>query len=386
MRKFNKISYLKIQLPFKVKRPVLALGAHTKNTVCFIKDNFALLSAEHLDLNCPEDLLGFEKDVKYFLKKNPKIIAYDLHPEYQSTKYAISLNAKPASPAGRRYTLHATQHHHAHIASCMAENGLKNQRVIGVSFDGTGLGQDNRIWGAEFLVCDYANFKRAAHLKEIPLLGGQQAIIEPARLTVAWLYLLYKDKFLDLDIDFVKKMEIKRWIVYKRLLLSGFNSPLASSMGRLFDAAGCLILAKHKVNFEAQLAIELERLATSYKLQATSYRFSLTRNKDKYILGPTPIFKQIILDLRFDTPKEKIAYRFHLSIAQMINKVCLILGKENRINTVVLSGGVFQNKLLLNLSLDLLYKYNFKVFTHKALSCNDSNISLGQAVIANYRA
>ena len=377
MRKLNKISYRKIQLAFKIKRPVLALGAHTKNTVCFIKDNCAFLSAEHLDLNCPEDLLGFERDAKYFLNKQPKVIAYDLHPEYQSTRYALSLNTK-------RYTLFAIQHHHAHIAACMAENGLKNQRAIGVSFDGTGLGQDNRIWGAEFLVCDYANFKRAAHLKEIPLLGGKQAIIEPARLTAAWLYLIYKDEFLNLGIDFVKKMEKRRWIVYKRLLLSGFNSPLTSSMGRLFDAVGCLILAKHKVNFEAQLAIELERLATSYQLPAVSYRFSLTRNKDKYILDPTPMFKQIILDLKSDKPKEKIAYRFHLSIAQMINKVCLILSKENRINTVVLSGGVFQNKLLLNLSLDLLYKHNFKVFTHKALSCNDSSISLGQAVIASY--
>lgn len=378
MRKINKISYRKIQLPFKVKRPVLALGAHTKNTVCLVKDTTAYVSPEHADLNCLEDYLAFEKDAKYFLKKKPKIIAYDLHPEYQSTKYALSLNSK-------RYTLFAIQHHHAHIAACMAENGLKNQRVIGVSFDGTGLGQDNRIWGAEFLVCDYANFKRAAQLKEIPLLGGKQAIIEPARLTAAWLYLIYKDEFLKLGIDFVKKMEKKRWIVYKRLLLSGFNSPLASSMGRLFDAVGCLIFAKYKAAFEAQLAIELERLATSYKLSATSYRFSLTRNKDKYILDPAPMFKQITFDLRSDTPKEKVAYRFHLSIAQMINKVCLILSKENRINTVVLSGGVFQNKLLLNLSLDLLYKNKFKVLTHQALPSSDSSISLGQAVIANFR-
>ncbi len=376
----------KIQLPFKAKKPILALGSQTKNTVCFVKGNFAYLSLVHQNLSDLQDFLKFEKTVKYFLKKNPKIIAYDLHPEYQSTKYALSL---PTT-----YYLLPTQHHHAHIASCMAENGLKNKKVIGVAFDGTGLGIDNRLWGAEVLLCDYKNFKRSAHLSKIPLLGGERAILEPWRLAAVWLYQTYKDKFLNLKINFVKGLNKNKWKILKKMYLSGFNSPLASSMGRLFDAVASLILAKYKVDFEAELAIKLEKLATRYRLGAKGYSFKIIKNKNEprsyaqgrgeYILDPTPMFKQLVLDLKHKESKEKIAYRFHLTVAQMIRKICLILRKENKINKIVLSGGVFQNSLLLCLALDLLYKEGFNVFTHKDLSCNDSGISLGQAIVANF--
>jgi hydrogenase maturation protein HypF len=368
----------KIRLSLKVKRPILAMGSHTKNTLCFVKDNFAYITSLHQDLSDPEDFLKFKKDVKHFLKKRPQIIAYDLHPEYQSTKYALSL---PTT-----YYLLPTQHHHAHIASCMLENGLKNQKVIGVAFDGTGLGPDNRLWGAEFLLCDYKGFKRRAHLREIPLLGGERAILEPWRLAAVWLYLAYKERFLDLGIDFVKGINKKKWQVLKKMYLSGFNSPLASSAGRLFDAVASLVLEKYKADFEADLAIELEKLATGYRLQATGYPFKIVKDREKYILDPLPIFKQIVLDLKARVPEEEIAYRFHLTVAQMIKRVCLILRKETRINKIILSGGVFKNNLLLRLSLDLLYQDGFSVFTHKQLSCSDCGISLGQAVIAKFRS
>ncbi|MDP2937638.1 MAG: carbamoyltransferase HypF, partial [Candidatus Omnitrophota bacterium] len=240
------------------------------------------------------------------------------------------------------------------------------------------------LWGAEFLVCNYRYFKRVAHLKEIPLLGGEKAILEPARVLAAWLYLIYKDKFLNLNFDLVRKMHKEKWQVLKNMYLSGFNSPLASSMGRLFDAVGSLVLEKTKVNLEAELAMELEKIATSYKWQATSYKFKIIKQKDGYILDPLLIFKEIMGDLKAKKPKEKIAYRFHLTIAQMVRKMCLVLRKESKINKVVLSGGVFQNNLLLCLVLDLLYKEDFKVFTHKELSCNDSGISLGQVAVANF--
>jgi hydrogenase maturation protein HypF len=369
----------RIQLPFKVKRPILGMGVQTKNTLCFARDNFAILSAMHQDLSTLNDFLIFEKTAKYFLKKGPKIIAYDLHPEYQSTRYALSL-----SPVACR--LSPVQHHHAHIAACMVENRLSNQKVIGVAFDGTGLGTDNQVWGAEFLVCDYKDFKRKAHLRQIPLLGGERAILEPWRLIAAWLYFAYKKRFLNLGINFVKGMDKKKWRILENMHLAGVNSPLASSMGRLFDAAAGLILEKYKVNFEAELAQELEKLATGYTSTApgSGYRFNIIK-KDNYILDPVPMFKEIVSDLRAKQPKEKIAYRFHLTIADMIRKTSVILRKENNINRVVLSGGVFQNSLLLRLSLDLLYKGGFKVFTQKDVSCNDSGVSLGQAVIANFR-
>lgn len=380
------MEFKKIKLPFKIKKPVLALGSQSKNTVCFAKDNLALLSPIHPDLNTPSDLLSFEKTAKYFLKKRPKVVAFDLHPEYQSTKYAQRLSAIPCLPAGRSYQLSAVQHHHAHIVSCMAENGLKNQKVIGVAFDGTGLGTDNTLWGAEFFICNYNIFQRKAHLKEIPLLGGEKAILEPWRLTAAWLFMLYKEEFLNQEVSFVKKIDQEKWRLLKKMYLSGLNSPLASSMGRLFDAAASLILEKFNAHFEAELAMELEKLATSCKLQAASYKFKIIKNKDRYILDPILIFKEIVADLKAREPKEKIAYQFHLTVAQMIQKICLILRKENKIKEVILSGGVFQNKLSLNLSLDLLNSEDFIVYAHKDLACNDSGISLGQAVIANSRS
>ena len=371
MRKNNKIIFKEIQLPFKIRKPILAVGSQTKNTVCFAEDKFAFLSPVHSDLNCPEDFSRFDKDVKYFLKKNPEIIAYDLHPEYQSTKYINDLRFEP-------YGLRPIQHHHAHIAACMVENGLKNQKVIGVAFDGTGLGSDDRLWGAEFLICDYKNFSRSVHLKEIPLLGGERAILEPWRLAAFWLDLL--------GIDFAKGTNKKKWKILKQIQKKGLNSPLTSSAGRLFDAVASLVLAKYKANFEAELAIELERIAHSSNLIAQSYTFKIAKASDSYIIDPLPMFKEITKDLKKKERKQEIAYRFHLTVAEIIRKTCVLLRKKSNINKVVLSGGVFQNKLLLRLALDLLYKEDFEVFTHKVLSCNDSCISLGQCAVANSRS
>jgi len=364
-----------INIPLKIKSSVLALGSQTKNTICFVKGNTAFVSKVHTDLSNPQEFLRFEKDVQHCLKKNPKIITHDLHPEYQSTKYALEFLALS-------FKLLAVQHHHAHIAGCMAENGLKNQKVIGVVFDGTGLGSDNNLWGAEFLICDYKSFTRKAHLKEIPLLGGEKAIQEPFRLTAAWLYYIYGDKFLDLNIDFTNKLDKRKWVVLKQMLLSGVNSPLASSMGRLFDSAASLVLAKPKVSFEAELAIELEKLAVSCQPLPISYKFKIIKRQNGLLLDPALTFKGIIRDLKSGEQKAKIAYKFHVTVAQMINKTCCILRQNTGIKRIVLSGGVFQNKLLLKLSSDLLYKYNFKVYTHKKLTCNDAGISLGQAIVA----
>lgn len=364
-----------INFPQKIKKPVLALGSHTKNTICFAQGKIALLSPVHADLSDPEDFLKFSQNVRYFLKKNPKVIACDLHPEYQSVKYASGLQE-------RGYKLFPVQHHHAHIVSCMAENGIRNEKVIGVAFDGTGLGRNNLLWGAEFLFCDYKTFQRRAHLKEIPLLGQEKAIRQPWRVAAAWLYQVYREKFLGLKIDFIKKIDKEKWRVLKKMYLSGFNSVAASSMGRLFDAAASIILVKLGADFEAELAIELEKLAVGFRHPASPYDFNITKEGGEYILDPASVFRQIIIDLKKATPKEKIAYRFHLAVAEMIRKTCFILRRQTGIKKVVLSGGVFQNNLLLSLSLDLLYKEGFYVFTHKKLSSGDSGISLGQALIA----
>ncbi|MCX5703850.1 MAG: hypothetical protein NT066_05110 [Candidatus Omnitrophica bacterium] len=367
----------KIKLPFRIRKTILGLGSQSKNTICLLKNNLAHLSPIHPDLSHPKDFFSFEKDARHFLKENPKIIAYDMHPEYQSSKYALNL-----SPI--TYRLSPIQHHHAHIASCMLENGLGNQKVIGVAFDGTGLGTGNKLWGAEFLVCDYKNFTRKAHLKEIPLVGGEMAILEPLRVALIWLYLIYKDRFLSLGINFTRDIDKKKWQVFKSMYLAGVNAPLASSMGRLFDAVASIVLVKYRASFEGELAIELEKTAQAASAQTAYYNFRIIKDKEDYIIDPGPLFKEIIQDLKAGKPKARIAYCFHLSVARMVRKTGLILRKKTGINKVVLSGGVFQNSLLLNLTLGLLYKQGFEVFTHKNLSCNDSGISLGQAVIASF--
>jgi hydrogenase maturation protein HypF len=163
------------------------------------------------------------------------------------------------------------------------------------------------------------------------------------------------------------------------------NSPSARSMGSLFDALGSLVLGKHNAGFEAELAIKLEQLASRYRLQSTSYKFKVVKSREVYIIDPVSMFKQIVSDIKKNSPKQKIAYRFHLTVAKMIVSVCAALARENNINKVVLSGGVFQNKLLLRLALDLLYKQHLVVYVHKELSCADSSISLGQAAIAGFR-
>ncbi|MDD5567933.1 MAG: hypothetical protein PHY88_01835 [Candidatus Omnitrophica bacterium] len=350
---------IKVKLPVRLKKAVLALGSQTKNTICFAKGSNAYVSPVHADLSSPRDLSAFEKDVKHFLKKHPKIVTCDLHPEYQSTKFALSLYGS--------HKLALIQHHHAHIAACMAENGLKDQKVIGVAFDGTGLGSDNNIWGAEFLVCNYKTFVRQAHLKEIPLVGGERAVLEPWRVLAAWF-------------GFDKNQDLRK--VYQ----AGINSPLASSMGRLFDAVASLVLNKKKASFEAELPIALERLAEKGKLRSSGYRFNLKKYKDNYIIDPSGIFKQISKDLKSGILRKDVALDFHHSIASMIAQTCLVLRKRNKIKKVALSGGVFQNRLLLNFSSSLLYEEGFEVFTHQKLSCNDSCVSLGEAIIAGLRS
>jgi hydrogenase maturation protein HypF len=359
---------IKIKLPVSLKRPVLALGSQVKNTVCFAKNKTAYISAAHKDLSDPGDLAAFEKDVKFFIRNKPRVLACDLHPEYVSTKYAHEVSESQGIKVS------GVQHHHAHIAGCMAENGLRNRKVIGVAFDGTGLGSDGSLWGGEFLVCDYRNFIRAGHLKEVALIGGEKAILQPWRLLAA------------LGLDRPAQANKKQWDLVKRMQAKKFNSPMASSMGRLFDAAAVLVLGKCQADFEAELAIEFGKLAFNFDPSSVKYDFKIIKDKENYVIDPVPVLRQMIKDLKAGEAKPEIAYRFHLAAAKMVAGVCVILRKKYKINQVVLSGGVFQNNLMLRLSLDLLYRQGFKIFIHKKLSCNDSGLSLGQAVIAGLRS
>lgn len=384
------MEFKEIRLPFRIKKPILALGADIKNTICLGWGNRAFISGIIGDLKEYNHFKNFENMIKTMPKRfkvSPRIIAYDLHPEYLSAKYINNNLAKTD------YKPRAIQHHHAHIASCMIENSLNNQKVIGVAFDGTGLGDDSSLWGAEFLICDYLTYERKAHLRYIPLIGGEKAIWQPWRLAMIWLYLIYGDRLFNLGVDFIKKIDKQKWLVLKEMYKSKFNCPSASSMGRLFDAIASLVLNKINVKFEAEAAIELEKKAAEFIHKTSStdafpmepYHFKIKAEKEKYIIDPASLIREIISELKNKQSKERIAYRFHYAVAEAINKVCLRLREKRRINKIVLSGGVFQNKVLLNLSLDLLCKQGFNTFVHNKLSCNDSAISLGQLSIANFK-
>jgi len=376
----------KIKLPFKVKKPVLALGTQTKNRICFAKGDTAYLSPIYPDLNNPGDFLKFKEAVEFFLSKKPRVIAYDLHPEYQSTKYARSIEN---SAKGAGYSFSAVGHHHAHIASCMAENGMKNQKVIGVAFDGTGLGGDRTLWGGEFLISDYRGYKRGAYLRPIPLIGGERAILEPWRLLAFWFYQAGGGKFFTLKRAFSRIIEEKKWPVLKKMYIAGVNSPITSSMGRLFDAAGSMILGRARSRYEAQLAISLEKEAQGFRAPKLNrgairtWRFRIQKKQESFVIDPLPVFEGIARELKHRQSKGALAYRFHLSTAQMILDTCVLLRRQTKLNRVVFSGGVFQNKLLTELGRELLLKNHFILLEHNNLSCNDSSVSLGQAVIAS---
>jgi hydrogenase maturation protein HypF len=367
------------------RKAVLALGSQTKNTVCLFTGNAARISPIHNNLLSPEDFQGFEKEVRCLLRKKPGIIACDMHRDYQSTQYAYTQLAL-------RFPIVPVQHHHAHIVSCMAENGIANKKVIGVAFDGTGFGVDNTLWGAEFLICDYRSFERRGHLREVPLIGAEKAIHEPWRLAAAWLFLAFGNKFPSLDVAFVKKLNLTKWRILQAMYEKEVNSPKASSMGRLFDAAASLISGHYLVASEGALALWLEKEAVRFagkkelrQRELRSYPFGLGRREGKYQIDPAPLFRALIGDLRSGRDKGEVSFIFHLTVAEMVKQVCLRLRRETAIKSVALSGGVWQNNLLLRLALDLLYKEHFQAIFHKKLSCNDSGISLGQAVIASFR-
>ena len=241
-------------LNFNFKERILACGAELKNSFCLARDNFVFMSHHIGDLENLETLTSFEEGIEHFKRIfniEPTLIAYDLHPEYLATKYALSLQNIPKI---------GVQHHHAHIVSCMIDNEIDGE-VIGVSFDGTGYGTDGKIWGGEFLICDYGGFERVGHLEYTPLPGGEKAIKEPWRMAASILYKIYNNNMLDLDIDFVKELDRNKWATIKKMIDKGINSPMTSSSGRLFDAVSALVGIRKEIYYEGQAAIELEMAA-----------------------------------------------------------------------------------------------------------------------------
>jgi hydrogenase maturation protein HypF len=381
----SKNNYKKFNLGFVFKAPIIGLGAQTNTCLALGVGRDIILSQTFSDLKQPEDLEEFQKTLKKFIRiAKVKRFAYDLHPDYTSTQI-IRENLASSIKDCR---LFAIQHHHAHIAACLLEHNIRS-KVIGVAFDGTGFGLDNNLWGGEFFIADFKNCQRVAHLEYLPLIGGEQAILEPWRLTWAMLYRIYGDKFLNLKIDFLKIVDKNKWPYLNMMLEKNINCFSSSSAGRLFDAVSALLgLVKSRISYEAQGPIKLEKLANSFndlKSPGLDYNYKVKKLKDVYIIDPAEIIKAIVFDLEKNIDLSKIAFKFHNTLAKIILDICIRINKQSGLNKVVLSGGVFQNKLLSNLTRELLVKAGFSPFEHKIFSSSDASICLGQIAVASKR-
>ncbi|MGE5377380.1 MAG: carbamoyltransferase HypF [Bacteroidota bacterium] len=360
-----------VQLPFDLV-PSLAVGGELKNTFCLTREHYAFLSHHIGDMENVEVYESFEQGVEHLsrlFRVQPQMIAHDMHPGYFTTRYAEEQTDLPRVPV---------QHHHAHIAACMADNGLTDRQLIGLSFDGTGYGTDGKIWGAEALLASYADFERVAHLEYLPLPGGDTATHFPWRIAVGY------SEALGLEVDglpFLGSLESQALEIVRKQVQRKLNAPETSSMGRLFDAVACLAGVRNEVTYEAQAAMELEVLSKPYLDNAPVYPFDI----DGENIRMTELLRQVIADAGNQKSAGWIGARFHQTLAVMT----LELGKQMRdtygINEVALSGGVWQNQVLLDLARTALRRNGFIVYTHQQTPANDGGLALGQAVVAGFK-
>ncbi|MFU8871609.1 carbamoyltransferase HypF [Micromonospora sp. SL4-19] len=361
-----------VPVPWRFDRPVLACGAELKNTFCLAKGRRAFVSHHIGDLENYETLCAFTDGIEHFgriFDVRPEVVAHDLHPEYLSTKYALQRGD---------VELVGVQHHHAHIASCLADNGEPGP-VIGVAFDGLGFGEDGTLWGGELLVADLIGFDRVGHVAAVPMPGGSAAVREPWRMAAAYLDEIYGDALPDLE---VLRRHERQWPAVVALARSGTNSPRTSSVGRLFDAVSAILGLRDRVSYEGQAAIALEQRAQPD--ERGGYRIDPS--------GPVPLagvgrqlVRCVVEDLRAGVDRGRIAARFHHGLADAVVRAAVAVRESTGLTSVALSGGVFQNVLLLDRVVCGLEAEALRVLVHTRVPPNDGGISLGQAVVAAAR-
>jgi hydrogenase maturation protein HypF len=361
---------IRLARPFAV--PVLAYGGHLKNTFCLGRGSSAFLSHHIGDLENLETLSAFRTSIAHYQRLfaiQPELLVHDLHPEYLATKEALAVQHIPRI---------GVQHHHAHIVSVLAEHDLA-EPVIGIAADGTGYGLDGAIWGGELLLAERHTFTRLGHVAYIPLIGGEQAVRQPWRIAAAYLAQYYGADFADqLDLPFTRTLDRATWNLLHRMAAKQLNSPYTSSLGRVFDAVAALIGLRSSVHYEGQAAIELEAIAQP---NAEPYPSSIIDSMP-YEFDLSPTFAAIVRDLQANTPLPHIAGRFHAAIAALLTNACIVARRDTGVNSVALSGGVFQNRLLLTSLRTRLEAANFRVYTNRRVPPNDGGLSLGQAVVA----
>jgi hydrogenase maturation protein HypF len=362
-----------VRLAWESPRQILAVGAEMKNTLCLVRGRDALLSQHIGEVDSLEALDYFREALDHLsgiFKVTPEVVAHDMHPGYLTTRLARELGSERGLP------LVAVQHHHAHIAACLAEHG-RSDPVIGIAFDGTGYGPDGAIWGGEVLVADLSGYERAAHLEYLPLPGGEAAIRRPYR--IAWGYLLATQGSIpELPTLAAFPQEERRIVVQQ--IERGVNTPQTSSCGRLFDAVSALAGVCPVATFEAQAAIALELAARRANAhQTVPYPFSVDADGTIRVAA---LLATIVEDVEAGRAASQIAARFHASVAQMAVEAACQTRERAGVTTAALSGGAFQNRLLLRLTRDGLRAAGFEVLTHRQVPANDGGLSLGQAAVA----
>lgn len=370
---------LAIELPHE-SPPLLAVGGHLKNVFVLARGRYAYQSQHLGDLENVAALDFFKESLDHLMRTfeiEPQTVVHDMHPGYMSTTWAQEWAAKRGLP------LIAVQHHHAHVAGCMAEHGIDGA-VIGLSLDGTGYGTDGRVWGGEVLICSLKGFERFAHLDYAPMPGSESAIREPWRMALGHL----SAAGFDIDSSEVLALvgaDANSGRVIKRMIERGINAPLTSSCGRLFDAVAAVVLGRRIVDFEAQAAIELEGLAVDEPDDTPDYEMDLMRGdwsaREPVIIGAGPLWRGLIEDLRAGVLKARIAARFHATVASAFHHAALLAREATGITQSALSGGCMHNRRLARLLRARLEADGFEVFQHRRVSPGDGGLSYGQAAV-----
>ena len=366
-----------VPIPIFLKKSypqILACGGMLKNTFCFLKNNKAFLSQHIGDLDNLETLEFYEETIvhlKRILEIEPEVVVVDKHPDYISTRYGEEL---------RNIELMKVQHHYAHIASCMAENGL-TEEIIGIALDGTGYGDDGNIWGGEVFIANLKEYERVAHFEYMPLPGGDKAIVEPWRVGLSYLFKTFGGDLKNIKLDFLKEIEKKNQEVIISMIKKNINTPLTSSCGRLYDAVASISGIRNYIDYEGQAAIEFENLINSEDHNTDVYEYEFMED-EKVIIDIKPLIKDVVKDKLKKISPAVISLKFHNTLIKIFTDLCIKLRENHNLEKVALSGGCFQNIILLKNLKDSLERNRFKVYIHTLVPPNDGGISLGQAILA----
>ncbi|MHB0857930.1 MAG: carbamoyltransferase HypF [Anaerolineae bacterium] len=373
-----------VPLPFQA-RPLLAAGTEIKNTFCLARGPHAFISQHIGDMESPETLDHYLDTLALYRRLfdvRPELVAVDQHPDYQATRLGRDLAAQEGLA-----TLEIP-HHHAHIAACLADNGWTPESgpVLGVALDGTGYGSDGCIWGGEWLLADYRGFQRLAHLEYLPLAGGELAIAQPWRIAAGYLLATGDTQAAPPVPETLWPADANQALreVLRVQVARGLNTPLTSSMGRLFDAAAALLGLAHVVTYEGQAAMALEAAAAAWQGPAAPLPYALEEHEGILIVRLGELLRTMAGEALGGQPAPALARRFQTTVASLVVELCRRLAQQTGVQTVALSGGCFQNRLLLAESVPALQAQGLEVLVHRQVPCNDGGLSLGQAAIAHY--